>query len=124
MLFRSSIPAVGFGIGFDRTVEVCVERGLINNAQTTKVIVINQADTVSKSVLDAVTKLRAKNICTELYPEPCPKKEKPLKYASSKNIPFALLVAQDGSVVLRNLTSREDQTLPLDEIIKLMSNRE
>lgn len=119
-----SIPAVGFGIGFDRTVEVCVERGLINNAQTTKVIVINQADTVSKSVLDAVTKLRAKNISAELYPEPFPKKEKPLKYASSKNIPFALLVAQDGSMVLRNLTSREDQTLPLDEIVELMSNRE
>jgi len=118
-----SIPAVGFGLGFDRTVEVMQIKGLLNTSQPTQVIVVNLGDNVAQSALDIVTKLRSNNISSELYPEPCPKKEKPLKYASNKSIPYAILATGDGNFVLRNLSSRVDQSLSLDEIVELLSNR-
>lgn len=122
-----SIPAVGFGLGFDRTVEVMQTKGLLTTSQSTQAIVTIFSPTLQAKSLNITQSLRAAGINTELYPDAGDKLEKQLKYADKKGIPYALVLGQnevDNNVVnLKNLATREQKTLPLDEVIKLLSNR-
>ena len=122
-----SIPAVGFGLGFDRTVEVMQAKGLLTISQSTQVIVTIFSPTLQTKSLNVARSLRNAGINTEIYPDPNDKLEKQFKYADKKNIPYAIVIGQDeldqNLVNLKNLTSREQKTLPLDEVIQLLSNR-
>lgn len=122
-----SIPAVGFGLGFDRTVEVMQTKGLLTTSQSTQAIVTIFSPTLQAKSLNITQSLRAAGINTELYPDAGDKLEKQLKYADKKGIPYALVLGQDevdnNVVNLKNLATREQKTLPLDEVIKLLSNR-
>jgi len=123
-----SIPAVGFGLGFDRTVEVMQTKGLLSCSQSTQVLVTIFSPTLQGYTLKVTQSLRSAGINTELYPDASDKLEKQLKYADKKGIPYALVLGQDevdqGVVNLKNLSTREQRTLPLDEVVKLLSNRE
>lgn len=119
-----STPAVGFGLGFDRTVEVITERKILVDQPTTQVIVSQLSFEQVEYSIQITEKLRRANINTELYPDPNDKLEKQLKYADKKGIPYALVLGQDevdqGVVTLKNLATREQKTLPLNEVIKLL----
>ncbi len=116
-----NIPAVGFGLGFDRTIEVMQSKGLLSSAQPTQTLVTVFSPSLQDYTLKVAQSLRNAGINTELYPDPNDKLEKQLKYASKKNIPSALVIGQDevdqNVVTLKNLTTREQQTLPLDQVI-------
>ena len=64
--------------------------------------------------------LRDKKINTELYPSFNAKLDKQFKYASRKNIPFVLVLGPDeaekGVVTLKDLRSKKQKTLKLEEI--------
>jgi histidyl-tRNA synthetase len=64
--------------------------------------------------------LRANGIAVEVYPEPT-KMKKQMGYANDKNIPFVAIVGGDemaqNKVMLKNMTSGEQQLVSLDEII-------
>lgn len=122
------VPATGVGFGFDRTVEAADELALIPTIKTKTIALVStfSAELLPYSVKIA-TELRQANINAELYPEEI-KLDKQLKYALKKGIPF-LIVAGDSEmaqnmVTVKNLNSREQQTLPLAEAIVLLSNRE
>lgn len=123
----NDLPAVGFAIGFDRTVEAIQKAGLIKDLPTkTEVLVtIFSEDLIDKS-LEVTSRLRSKNIPCELWLDPETKLEKQLKYADLKGIPFAIILGPDearlGKVTLKDLKSQSQQTLTLDEVIQKLSS--
>lgn len=116
-----SIPAVGFGLGFDRTVEVLVARGLIQTQPQTQVLVTSFSEDLQGETLKVAKSLRDAGINTELYADPSDKLDKQFKYADKKGTPYAIVIGEDEAsknlVTLKNLATREQQTLPIDEVI-------
>lgn len=116
-----SMPATGIAFGFDRTVEAADLLGLIPISQSTRVLVTIFAPTLQGQSLQVAQKLRAAGINAELYPDSTAKLDKQLKYTDKLGIPYALVLGADevtqGVVTLKNLETREQSTLPLDEVI-------
>lgn len=121
-----SIPAVGFGLGFDRTVEVLTARSLVSSNPTTRALVTIFSSDLQGRSLKVAESLRSAGVNTELYPDPTDKLEKQFKYADKKSIPYAIVIGEDevskNLVTLKNLATREQSTLPIEEAIKLLSN--
>lgn len=121
-------PAVGFAVGFDRTVELAREQGLIP-AQTTvtKVFIayIDDGEKVFSSALKLTGKLRSEGINTEIFLNP---KEsnigKQLKYADKKGIPFAVIIGSEEvkteSYTLKDLKTGSQEKTDLDGLLKLL----
>jgi histidyl-tRNA synthetase len=81
------VTAVGFAIGFDRTLEVAEMNNLIStNTTVTKVLIAyeDDTDTIFPQALNLTATLREENINTEMYLNPKDKLEKQLKYAEGK----------------------------------------
>ncbi|GAB4026983.1 MAG: histidine--tRNA ligase [Candidatus Microgenomates bacterium] len=122
------MPATGMAYGFDRTVEAADQLGLIPVSKTkTQILITIFSPTLQSETLKVAQSLRRSGINTELYPDAGDKLEKQLKYADKKGIPYALVIGQDEVdkqvVNLKNLATREQKSLPLDDVIKLLSNR-
>ena len=117
-----SIPAVGFGIGFDRTVEAAVQLGVIpqSTAIGAQVMVALFAEELVSNALTTAQALRQAGIATELYPE-VDKLGKQFKLADQKGIPFVVLVGEqevaDGTVTVKNMETGEQETDTLANII-------
>lgn len=122
----TAIPAVGFGIGFDRTVDAAQAVGLIPaNLTQTKVLVTLFDETTVAASLQAAAQLRSAGIAVEVYPA-LDKLGKQFKYADQLTIPYALVIGPDElqakQVVLKNLERGEQTALPLaDAIAQLLS---
>lgn len=125
-LSGADVPAVGFGIGFDRTVEVLQERGLAGQAAQSSSILVTIFDENTKALsakLAAV--LRERGINAELYPESNEKIGKQLKYANRSGKTFVALIgsdeAQSKTVTLKHLPSGTQYTqLPVEEAISIL----
>ncbi len=116
------IPATGVAYGFDRTVEAADQLGLIPTTQTTQALVTVFSLNLQGKTLKVAQQLRKAGIYTELYPDPTTKLDKQFKYADKKSIPYAVVIGEDevknNQVTLKNLATREQSTLSLDEVIE------
>lgn len=120
-----NIPATGFGQGFDRTLEAADQFGLIPIRKTTTQILVT---IFSPEFMENSTKtscfIRESGINTELFPDPSTKLEKQIKYADKKGIPFVAIIGPDeaekGLVTLKNLKTRDQQTIKQEELIKFL----
>jgi histidyl-tRNA synthetase len=120
------IPAVGFGLGFDRTLAAMERFGLIPEIKTkTKVLVAFFSEDLIDETLKIYNELRNNNIYCEIYPESLAKIEKQIKYADKKGIQYVLILGPEElkseKITLKNLLSREQKTLPIPEIFKILS---
>ena len=116
------LPAVGFGLGFDRTVEVLQTSGLIPNIiSSAKVLVTIFTKDLEQKSIEICSKLRSNNINTELWLDPESKLDKQLKYADQKQIPYVIIIgpneAQENKVTLKDLKNKTQKTLTLDKVI-------
>lgn len=115
-----SIPAVGFGIGFDRTVEVAAELGTLTTAPSAQILItlFDQAQVMQS--LEAATKLRDVNIPCEVVPA-VEKLAKQFKLANQKKIPYVLVIgeqeAASGLVTLKNMKTGTQETLSLEAVV-------
>ena len=70
--------------------------------------------------MEIASKLRNAKINTEIYLEDKKIKSK-FKYADKLNIPFAVVIGDDeianDKVTLKNMTTGEQETLPIEEVI-------
>ena len=118
-LTGQKIPATGIGFGFDRTVEAADQLALIPVTQTTRVLLTIFSKSLQGLSLKVAKQLREAGINTELYPDANAKLDKQFKYADKKGIPYAIVLGQDeidkGIITLKNLATREQLALPLDE---------
>lgn len=115
------IPAVGFAVGFDRTVEAAVELGLIPQSETgLKVLVTVFSPELADESARIASKLREAGIATELYPDSDGKIGKQLGYASDRGAEYVVILGPDevakGEVVIKRLADSRQETVLAAEI--------
>jgi len=128
MFSGEQTPAVGFAFGFDRLMEAMNELKLFPSEVTdesTKVLVTIFSKAVQKASMDTISKLREASIPSEVYLGEVKDKnplEKQLKYALTKQIPYMVIIGPDEAkkelVTLKNLVTREQKQMSIDELIK------
>lgn len=124
---NQNIPAVGFAVGFDRTVLAMEELGLFPDIKTTSKVLVTVFE---KNLLDRSQKLtqvlRKNKINTDLYSDPNIRLDKQLKYANKKGIPYVIIIGPEEVekeiVVLKDMRTGEQQKLTISEVIKLLSS--
>ncbi len=121
-----SVPAVGFAIGFDRTILAMDELKLFPAITTkTKVLVTVFNPQLLKTSQVITQKLRQNQINTDIYPDPQVKLAKQLKYANDNQIPYVLVVGEEeikkNQITLKNMTSGKQKTLTLEKAINVLT---
>ncbi len=124
--FRGAeIPATGTSLGVERLIAVMEELSMFPTgiSSPVDVIVCHFAETKGEAVKIA-SKLRAEGIRTDLYTG-----EKDLRaqlgYAAGNGISFVVIVGdevKEGKVVLKNLRSRKQKILSLQDVISEVKN--
>jgi histidyl-tRNA synthetase len=118
------MPAVGFGIGFDRTVEAADQLGLIPmGGSGTRVLVTVMSEQDMPASLETAQKLRAIGIATEVYPA-IDKLAKQFKLADQKKIPYVIIIGEEerkaGKVTIKSLANGDQAMLTLDQCQEIL----
>lgn len=121
------VPATGFGLGFDRTLEATIQLGIAPQFSTLSSVLISPLDSNSLSYSLAVSQqLRDAGINTELYPDPNAKIQKQLKYANKKGIPFVAIIGdqelKNKTVTLKDMAKGAQETLLVSELVSKLSS--
>jgi histidyl-tRNA synthetase len=114
------VPACGVALGLERILVVMAERNMFSPSTIgPQVLVTCWSDDLAPEGLALATELRRAGLRVELYPE-ASKLGKQLKYAGSRDIPLAAIMAPDeaarGAVQLKDLRSGEKSDCPRDEV--------
>ncbi|MDP4010874.1 MAG: His/Gly/Thr/Pro-type tRNA ligase C-terminal domain-containing protein, partial [Candidatus Roizmanbacteria bacterium] len=116
------IPATGFGLGFDRTLEAALELGLVPKTEAVAQVLVTIFDeTLLGESIKIATRLRDEGITTDIYPNSSDKLGKQMKYANDKQIPFVLILGPDevknGVISLKNMQTGESKTGKLADLL-------
>lgn len=117
------IPAIGFAIGFDRTVEALEAVGLLQPILTkTQVLVTMSSANFLPKALQALTILRNAGINSEVWLDPSTKLEKQLKYTDVKGIKYAVIAGlvetePADEVILKDLHNRSQESVKLTDLL-------
>jgi len=120
-----NIPAVGFAFGFERLVDVIEDLKLIPKdcQNNVKVLVANLGSETEKETINLVSQLRKNNISSTFYPDN-EKLGKQIKYALNLGIPYLAIIgtqeAQNNTITLKNLTTTDQQTVSLKELVDML----
>ncbi len=114
------LSGVGISFGIDRIYDVFEELALFPQtaATGTRALVISLQSSAQAYALKTVQRLRWSGIRAEVYPD-IAKPDKPLRYASRRGIPFAVIVGEEelaaGQVSVKNLETGEQRRCTLEE---------
>lgn len=121
---KQSFPATGTSFGIERIIDVMEEFDMFPSTvrkTVTQVLMTVFDDDLMEESLKLATQLRQGSIRTEVYFQPS-RISTQLKYADSKGIPYAAILGSDelaaGVVAIRDLVSREQENVPLDEVVE------
>ena len=120
------IPATGFGLGFDRTLEAAEELGLLPQLKATaKVLVTVFSKKLLSESLKVASILRDLDVATEVYTETEDKLSKQFKYASKKGTPWTIVIGPEEIekkvVQLKNMQTGEQQQVSQEKLVNLLS---
>ena len=112
------MSGVGISFGLDRIYMVLEELNLFPETviSSTQVLFLNNGETQAYQAMQTIQKLRKQNIKTELYPDAA-KIDKQFKHAERRNIPFVVKEINDDFFVLKNLSSGEQLSVSLEDLI-------
>ncbi len=118
------IPAVGFAIGFDRTLQILSEKNLILAFdQPAQVLVTVFDDESWEYSLKIVKEFRSSGISADIYSEP-DRLDKQIRFANRKNIPFIAIAGpkeiKQNKVTIKNLQNSDQSTLRIKEAVSLI----
>ena len=121
-----SIPAVGFAVGFDRTVEIASEKGLIPPTESTaQVLVTIFNEELTKNSLTIAQTLRSAGINVQIYPTVEDKLGKQLKYANDVGVEYIIIVgpdeAKENKAVVKNMKTGEEKKVEIKSIISAIN---
>jgi histidyl-tRNA synthetase len=125
------VSGVGISFGLDRIYDVLEELKLFPEtlSQGSSKVLICASNSIENielaPVLQLLGKLRNEGIASELYTEKINVKkplEKPIKYASSKKIPYAIIYTENETLKLKNLETGFQEELSIKEIIERLQN--
>jgi histidyl-tRNA synthetase len=95
-----------------------------DSVTTTQLLFINFGEQETAYCLPLLSKVRAKGIRAELYPDAA-KMKKQMSYANAKAIPFVALAGETemaaGKVMLKNMETGEQEMVDVDELVKRIS---
>jgi len=120
---NQNVPAVGFAIGFDRTVLAMDQLGLFPELKTkTKILVTIFDKTLVRESLKMTQLLRKNKINTDLYPDPNDRLDKQLKYANKKGIPYVIIIGPEetekGVFKLKDMKTGKQKELTEKQLIE------
>jgi histidyl-tRNA synthetase len=116
-------PTSGFAIGFDRTIVALESENFVFEKNKLDVYVIPLDSNYIEKALEIVQLLRKNEISTDLD---LLKRgvSKSLKYASSSNVKYAILIGEDeikqNSVTVKELDTGEQKLVKFDKIVELL----
>ena len=115
------MPAVGFGLGFDRIVELIQERKTIKiNSSAQVLISFFDNEQCQKKALELTKLLREAGINSEIYLEK-DKIAKQFKLAQEKNIPWVVVIGEEELaqqfISLKNMNTGQQDKLSIDQVI-------
>ena len=116
-----NIPGVGISFGVDRIYDVMEELKLFpTEVHTgTKALFFNMGEQESKFAFKQMQLLRSKGISAEIFHEQA-KIDKQFKYATKKNIPFAIIIGSKEmsgeNCVVKDLTLGEQKIIALTDL--------
>lgn len=117
---KESLPAVGGSIGIDRLLQALVEMGSLEVVQPIKALILNQNEALEKEYVKLASDLREAGVNVEMYYSSVAKLDRQFKYAEAKKIPYAIIMgeteAKEGTVQLKNLSTRDQETVPINEL--------
>ncbi len=125
------VSGVGISFGLDRIYDVIDELKLFPEtlSQGSSKVLICANDSIENielaPVLQLLSKLRNEGIASEIYSEKINVKkplEKPIKYASSKKIAYALIYTENETLKLKNLTTGFQEELTIEVIIERLQD--
>ncbi|MBI5614430.1 histidine--tRNA ligase [Candidatus Gottesmanbacteria bacterium] len=121
-----NVPAVGFAVGFDRTILAMDELGLFPNLKTKTMVVVTVFNENMLADSQKIAEiLRESKIHTDLYPDPNAKLDKQLKYADNKGVPYVIIQGPEEKtkniVKLKNMQTKEQLELSLDDVIRILT---
>ncbi len=125
------VSGVGISFGLDRIYDVIEELKLFPEtlSQGSSKVLICANDSIENielaPVLQLLNKLRNEGIASEIYSEKINVKkplEKPIKYASSKAIPYALIYTENQPLKFKNLATGFQEELTIEEIIERLQD--
>lgn len=123
-LSGTNMPAVGFGLGFDRTIEAAIELGLLPKDKYPLDILVTIMDTNSQSYsLKIAKELRQLGLSVEIYPTP-DKLSKQLVYGDKIGAKYAIIAGENeiknDTITIKKLSNRTQKELKLDQAIDLL----
>jgi histidyl-tRNA synthetase len=129
MFLGEDVPACGFSLGLERILVVMGERNMfppsVERASADVLVTVFDAASIPEA-LKLASELRAGGVRVELYPEP-DKLGKQMKYAASKQIPFAAILGGDeiarGEVTIKNLTTGTQESLARAGLVTEIESR-
>ncbi|MFA9288543.1 MAG: histidine--tRNA ligase [Weeksellaceae bacterium] len=121
------MSGVGFGLGYDRTLEAAEILGKVpafsSSAQV--LVTIFNPELASES-MKVTNMLRESGVTAECYLDATKKLDVQLKYANAKGIPYVVVIGPDEAakvvVKLKDMEKRIEKTLTLIELIKTFQN--
>jgi len=122
------IPAVGFAVGFDRTIEAMEALKLFSvTEKRSGILVTIFSPELANDSLILAENLRKNDIATEIYPDDKTKLIKQLKFADKKQIKTLIVIgpeeAQKDSVILKDLETGKQEDVKLKDLVnKLKTN--
>lgn len=123
----TNAPAVGFGVGFERTIEALEVLGLFPAFESGAQVVVCYFDETRRDAQTIVRNLRAAGISTSLYLGTSLKLEKQLKYADRSGATYAIIVGetemQSESVLVKNLKEKEQSIVPVSSLATKLASQ-
>ncbi len=113
------MSGVGISFGLDRIYLVLEELNLFPQTvnTTTKVMFLNLGESQEFEAMQAIQKLREKDIKSEMYPDAI-KMDKQFKHAEKREIPFVVKEIKKGEFTLKNLLSGEQTQVDMESLIQ------
>lgn len=125
-LVGMSIPAVGFGLGYDRTLEAAEELNKIPDVLASSEVLVTLFPGYENQALQAAETVRKAGINTDIYSK-SEDMGKQMKYADRKQISWAVIIGENEAkadqVQLKNLKTREQKQVSLDEAITIIKKK-
>ncbi len=122
------LSGVGISFGADRIYDVLNALDLYpaDTMATAQVMFVNFGEQEASASLCHIMALRRAGISAELYPD-CSKMKKQMNYANDRKVPFVAIVGADevtnGTIALKNMTTGEQQSLTVDQVIDLLCKK-
>lgn len=120
------LPAVGFSVGVDRTIEAMIDNGLFEENKTGNGVLVSvtNPELEAKSI-EIWNELQKAGINAEIWLDPNVKIDKQFKYADNKNKKYVVIVSEneinEGKLKLKKMSDGESLVLTLDEAIGVLS---